>query len=233
MGFGLASGNYGLGKPFQPTSHALTTNIGGWGKTQTLLLVNTPQFLASLINMLYNSCLTSMILIETWNSFSQQHRSLRVTVPFGQQKSQYYLTIPYRYAIPLLLMTGTFHWLISESFFLVSLKALRDTEIQPQDSVFGIGYSSLSIAIAAVIFFSLIAILNTKSLHRYKVGMPVAGSCSLVISAACHKAEGEEAPQLGKVMWGVVKEQDKQSWGHCTFTREAVELPLPGLFYVS
>jgi hypothetical protein len=205
--------------------------IGGWGKAGTLLLVNTPQFLISLINMLYNGCLTSIILIETWNSFSQQHRSLRVTVPLGQQKSQYYLTIPYRYAIPLLVMTGTFHWLISESFFLVSLKAFRDTESQPRDSVFGIGFSSLSIAIAAVICFSLITILTIKSLQRYKVGMPVAGSCSLVISAACHKAEGEEAPQLGKVMWGVVKEQDKQSWGHCAFTRETVEPPVPGMFY--
>ncbi|KAE9378662.1 hypothetical protein N431DRAFT_459996 [Stipitochalara longipes BDJ] len=169
----------------------LTTNIAGWGKATTLVLVNTPQVLISLMSVLYNGCLTSMILVGKWNSFSQHRHPLHVTVPLGEQKSQYYLTIPYRYAIPLLIVMGTFHWLISESFFLVSLTAFRGTEVQPQDSVFGIGYSAMSIALAALICLLLIAVLALKSWQRYKVAMPVAGSCSVVISAACHKAERE------------------------------------------
>ena len=222
----------GLGttlRPAYPTT--LTTNIAGWGKAKTLLLLNTPQALVSLMNVLYNGCLTSMMLVGKWNSFSQHRHPLRVTVPLGEQKSQYYLTIPYRYAIPLLAITGTFHWLISESFFLVSLTAFRDTEIQPQDSVFAIGYSALSIALAAGTCFSLIAILAFKSLQRYEVGMPVAGSCSVVISAACHKAEREEAPQLKKVMWGVVKDASGERPGHCSFTLKLVKPPTLGELY--
>jgi hypothetical protein len=63
------------------------------------------------------------------------------------------------------------------------------------------------------------------------VRMPVAGSCSVVISAACHKKEGEQAPQLRKVMWGVVKEVKREGCGHCAFTGEVVKPPVPGKLY--
>jgi len=218
-------------RPAYP-NNTLTTNIAGWGKANTLVLVNTPQVLISLMSVLYNGRLTSMILVGKWNSFSQRRHSLRVTVPLGEQKSQYYLTIPYRYAIPLLLLMGIFHWLVSESFFLVSLGAFRGTEIQPQDSVFGIGYSALSIALAALICFVLIALLAFKSLQRFKVAMPVAGSCSVVISAACHKVEREENPHMKKVMWGVVKDDAAGVSGHCAFTLKLVKPPVPGKLYV-
>ena len=215
----------------QSYPNALTTNIAGWGKRNTLVLVNTPQFLISLTNVLYNSTITSMILVNNWNSFSQRRRSLRVTVPLGEQKSQYYLTIPYRYAIPLLLIMGIFHWLVADSFFLVSMTAFRGTEAQPQDSVFGIGYSALSIALALLICFLLFVILAIKSWQRYKVVMPVAGSCSIVISAACHKAEREETPHLKKVMWGVLKDDDGEGYGHCAFTLKLVQPPVAGRLY--
>jgi hypothetical protein len=143
--------------PAYPTT--LATNIFGWGKLNALLLVNLPQFLVSLVNVLYNGCLTSQNLMAKWNSFSQRRQSLRVTVPLGQQKSQHYLTVPYRYAIPFLAITGIYHWLISESFFRVSLTALKDTEIQPQDSIFGIGYSAVSIGLSFVVCFTMLILL--------------------------------------------------------------------------
>jgi hypothetical protein len=130
--------------------------------------------------------------------------------PPWKTEKEYYLTIPYHYAIPLLVLTSAFHWPISNCIFLVSIKAFRDTKDQPQDSVCAIGCSSLSILIAALICFILVIILMWKSLQRYVVRMPVAGGCSLVISAACHKIEGDGAPQLGKVMWGVVRRQDTE-----------------------
>jgi len=139
--------------------------------------------------VLYNSCLTSIILMETWNSFSQQPKALRVTVPLGKQKIQYYLTIPYQHAIPLLFTMSSFHWSISNSIFLVSIKALRDTKELPQDSVYRIRYSSLSVLIFALICFVLLVMLTWKALRKYIVGMPVAGGCRVVISAACHKRE--------------------------------------------
>jgi hypothetical protein len=110
--------------------------------------------------------------------------------------------------------------------------------MKPEDSVFGIGYSAMAIVLAIVVCFLLIAILTFKSVQRYKLGMPVAGSCSAVISAACHKAEGEDMPQSRKVMWGVVKgEGEMGTWkdgkglGHCAFSSELVAPPIPGRLF--
>jgi hypothetical protein len=233
VGFGTEWNSY-------PTilSSAATATTGFWGNFQTIILVNTPQVIVSLMNVLYNGLFTAMMLVTEWNSFSRSRQGLRVTVPTGEQKSNYYLTIPYRYAIPLLVLTGTFHWLISESFFLVSFTAYKGLDIQAADSLFGIGYSALAIVLAIVVCFLLIAILTYKSVQRYKLGMPVAGSCSAVISAACHKAEGEGMPQLRKVMWGVVKGsgemgtwKDGEGSGHCAFSSELVAPPIPGMLY--
>jgi hypothetical protein len=220
-------------------SSSIADTSGFWGNFQTILLVNIPRVLVSLMNVLYNGLISAMMLVGQWNSFSQRRQVLRVTVPLGEQKSDYYLTIPYRYAIPLLVLTGTFHWLISESFFLVSITAFYGTDVQPADSVVGTGYSAMAISLAFVVCFLLLGILTFKSLQRYKVGMPVAGSCSAVISAANHKAEGDEAPQLGKVMWGVVKEgksigtcnNNEEESGHCAFSSEMVAPPTPGMLY--
>jgi hypothetical protein len=233
IGFGSSLNNY-------PTilSSAATTASGFWGTFNTILLVNTPQVLVSLMNVLYNGLFTAMMLVGEWNSFSQHRQPLRVTSPIGDQITNYYLTIPYRYAVPLLVLTGTFHWLISESFFLVSITAFNGKDMQPADSVFGIGYSALAILLAIIVCFLLISILTFKSVQRYKLGMPVAGSCSAVISATCHKVEGEEVPQLKDVMWGVVKgEGEMGTWkdgrgcGHCAFSSELVAPPIPGRLY--
>jgi hypothetical protein len=212
---------------------------GFWGNFRTIILVNAPQVAVSLMNVLYNGLFTGMMLTGEWNSFSQRRQPLRVTTPRGEQRSNYYLSIPYRYAVPLLVLTSTFHWLISESFFLVSITAYKGLEIRPEDSVLGIGYSALSILLASVVCLILIALLTFKSVQKYKVGMPVGASCSAVISAACHKAEGDQALELKRVMWGVVKgpAESLGSWknggnfGHCTFSSGLVGPPVPRRLY--
>jgi hypothetical protein len=191
------------------------------------------------MNVLYNGLLSAMMLVTEWNSFSQQRQSLRVTVPSGDQRSKYYLSVPYHYGVPLLVLTGIFHWLISESFFLVSITAYHGTEIQASDSVFGIGYSALAMALASLTCFLLILLLTYKSLQRYKLGMPMAGSCSAAISAACHKVDKDESLHLKKLMWGVVEGQGEtigtwksgKGFGHCSFSSALVAPPIPGRLY--
>jgi hypothetical protein len=121
----------------------------------------------------------------------------------------------------------------------VSITAYNGIQIVPGDSVFGIGYSALAIGLASLVCFLLILLLTFKSLQRYKLGMPMAGSCSAAISAACHKPEGDENPQLKKVMWGVVKGKGEtigmwkigESFGHCSFSGALVAPPIPGRLY--
>jgi hypothetical protein len=92
-----------------PTLLSSGTASGFRGTFKTTMLVNMPQVLVSFMNVLYNGLFTAIMLLREWNSFSQHRKALRVTAPVGEQKSKYYLTIPYRYAIPLAILTGTFH----------------------------------------------------------------------------------------------------------------------------
>jgi hypothetical protein len=69
-------------------------------------------------------------------------------------------------------LTGSFRWLVSEIFFLVSITAFHNMDIQAGDAVVGIGYSAMAVALATIFYFLLISILKFKSLQRYKVGMP-------------------------------------------------------------
>lgn len=48
----------------------------------------------------YNSTITSMILGREWNQLGYRRKGLRVTVPRGEQRSTYYLSMPL--VIPLL-----------------------------------------------------------------------------------------------------------------------------------
>ena len=52
----------------------------------------------------------------------------------GQQRSTYYLQLPYVYSVPLTIASGTLHWLISESIFLVRIDTWRDGKEIPGKS---------------------------------------------------------------------------------------------------
>jgi hypothetical protein len=49
-------------------------------------------------------------------------KGLRVSEnPRGAQRSTYFLQLPYRYAIPLLIVSSAMHWMVSQSLFLVTV----------------------------------------------------------------------------------------------------------------
>lgn len=43
-------------------------------------------------------------------------KGLRVTQPHGYQRSSYFLQLPYRWSLPLIVISGTLHWLLSRVF---------------------------------------------------------------------------------------------------------------------
>ncbi|KAF7195075.1 hypothetical protein HII31_03543, partial [Pseudocercospora fuligena] len=97
------------------------SQTGAGGLLRMTLLVNTPQFICSILYFAYNSLATSMLLAAEWNQYGLQKRYLRVSDPRGKQRSTYFLSLPYRYSIPLLVGSMVLHWLISQSFFLARI----------------------------------------------------------------------------------------------------------------
>lgn len=65
--------------------------------------------------------------------------------------------------------------------------------------------------------------------QRYNGGMPLAGSCSAVLSAACHPAVDEQDVALVPVKWGVVS--ISQGVGHCALSGRYVSPPVAFRWY--
>ena len=202
-----------------------------------ILLANLPQVLLSFLYLTYNSLFTSMLLAEEWSGFAHQRKTLRVTCPVGKQRSTYWLQLPYLYGIPLLVMSGILHWLVSQSIFLVRV-AVEDnfssttTDIGHrlgEEIVSTCGYSPIAIITVIPLGVLLLLILIVNGFRKCKEGMPLAGSCSAAISAACHRPKEDLDAAVLPVLWGAVSTEG--DIGHCCFTSFNVSTPMKGKPY--
>ena len=153
-----------------------------------VFLANFPQGLLSILYLTYNGLFTCMLMEQEWQDFAHRRKHLRVSSPRAGQRSTYYLQLPYHYAIPLIFSSGLMHWLISQSIFLAHVIAYTvDGVRDPEHDVITCGYSPIAIIFAIVMGgLMIIAVIGT-ALRRYESLMPLAGKCSAVISAACHR----------------------------------------------
>ncbi|MCJ1394217.1 hypothetical protein MMC18_007095 [Xylographa bjoerkii] len=218
----------------------LFSTSGTFGIFLNVMLANTPQAIMSFLHLWYNNLLSGVLLGAEWNTFATKRQTLRVTAPSGAQRSSYYLSIPYRYAIPLLVASSVLHWLISESLFLVRVTALNGSGGQDDThSQTAIGYSPLAMTLAFVLGLVMILAINFRASNRFLPAIPIAASCSAAISAACHPPEDEVDVAIKPVQWGVVQRygtrhgswQDQQGVGHCSFSSRLVAPPIPGRRY--
>lgn len=182
-------------------------------------IVNLPQILLSVCYLALNSICTSIASAEEWNNLSTTRKGLRVTRPLGKQRSTYFLQLPYKWALPLMITSGTLHWLLSQSFFLVRLDVVnRNNIVVDANSKSACGLSRLSLMVFFIVFLVLVLSIGWAGVRHMKQRLPFAASCSLVISAACHPAKDESNPHLGELKWGAVNEQFEGGYGHCSIT---------------
>ncbi|KAL4875254.1 hypothetical protein BJY04DRAFT_224224 [Aspergillus karnatakaensis] len=205
------------------------------GLVANTLIANVPQVVFSGLYFMVNSVLTSLTLAGEWNTFSVQRKGLRVsTRPQGYQRRTYFLSLPLRYGLPLIAMSGLLHWLMSQSIFLVRILAYTAWQERDASSdAMTLGYSPPAVVTVICVGSLLPAALVWVGLRKFKSGMPVAGSCSLAIAAACSsRVEREDIKQYihyERLMWGV--ELDQTGVGHCAFSNEQVDSPEDGVVY--
>jgi hypothetical protein len=187
------------------------------GFIHAVLLANLPQLVLSVIYSASNRIISTFALSTELSQFSQRRVGLRVSAePQGAQQSAFFLQLPYRFAIPVMILSGFLHWLCSQSFSLVSI--LQQIPTPDPDLPGGItyrvnetltwGYSPQAILILVILIMLAFFVLIGISCLRFPTYMPVAGSCSAVISAMCHpppEEDGDEAV-LKPLMWGVTTE---------------------------
>ena len=166
-----------------------------------------------------------------WDNFALSRKSLRVTKPEGQQRSSYFLQLPFRYAIPLAAASGLIHWIISQSLFLVRIDIFIDDKLDLDGSRSACGFSRLSLLVACMLFIFIFCLVHILSLRKWRINIPLAASCSLVISSACHPGSDENDLHLGPVQWGVIAEKASDPVPHCSFSRHDVSKPVEGKKY--
>ena len=230
----------------------------------SILLANTPQLLLSFLYFGYNALWTCMLLAQEWSGYANERKPLRVTSPKGEQRSTHRLQLPYRYGIPLLIISGTLHWLVSRSIFLVVLEGYNFDGIRSasSDDQATCGYSPIAI-LTAIITGSIVLLAGIAMGFRRTPlnGIPLATSCSAVISAACHPPPEDREASKKALMWGACGSEADGSWdqvmdvtktafdegkeslrqqegagertkvGHCSFTSLDVEEPIEGELY--
>ncbi|KAK4550052.1 hypothetical protein LTR36_003019 [Oleoguttula mirabilis] len=206
---------------------------GSSGLVSAVLLANLPQAIVSFLYLTYNGLFTCMLLCHEYSKYAMDSRRkpLRVTSPRGQQRSTYYLQLPYTYSIPLIITSGTLHWLISQSIFLARISVYNNGENTAADDVSEVGYSCLPILSVILLgSFMLIAALGF-GFRKFASHIPVAGSCSVALAAAAHRPKDDVDAAFLPVRWGDVHSEGSDEVGHCCFTSEEVHELIPGRLY--
>ncbi|KAK1977013.1 hypothetical protein LZ30DRAFT_602218 [Colletotrichum cereale] len=205
-----------------------------------VILANIPQVIMSLLYFNYNALLTSISLVTEWDRFGSEKKGLRVSSePRGAQRETYFLQLPYRYSLPLAAFSGGLHWLISQSIFLVNLEVYSpdpDNVMNLQSSadtdITSCGWSPLGVLFVISAGVAMIVFLVASGWRRLRFGgIPVAGSCSAAISAACHPGFYEENAWEKPLRWGVVPEPESEP-RHCSFSSQPTEGPVEGQLYL-
>ena len=195
-------------------------------------IANLPQVIVSCLYFAYNTVYTSMVSADEWSRFTIQRKALRTSNPTGGQRSTYWLSLPWTYALPLATASSVLHWLISQSLFIARTEVL-DTHGNPEPtSYMEVGYSPVAILIALLFGSGMVLGMVANGCRRLKGGVLV-GNNSLAIAAACHRPERDVGAELRRVRWGAVKHQGSDgSPGHCCFTSQEVEVPRVGHIYI-
>lgn len=227
----------------------------GMGLIRDVIVANSFQLALSTTYFLYNSLYTAQCGALEWSSYISKRKTLRVTWPRGQQRSTYYLQLPYRYGIPLTALLIAMHFLISQSIFLARLRYYNGLgEVDDNNSFTDVGFSPVANLTTCCVGAAMILAQVLHACRKLDNRMPIHGNKSAVISAMCHPEEAgplkarkyasfdhvqAESTATMPLTWGVTSEPGsisgnddaKKSMGHCSFTEYMVDLPVSGKKY--
>jgi hypothetical protein len=220
---GLSSSNYNI----------IGLDLGS-SMIASVMFANIPQLVLTVSYYCFNNIVTDMLAAAEYSSYGVTRKPLRVSRPVkgSQQRSTYWLSIPYIYGVPILLLHMLLHWLISQSlYYVLVIPYTTEGKADYGLEVSSIGYTSLPIFFGILVASLLVFLMILLGCKRLKSNMPLAGACSVAISAACHPPPGEDlnTAALGPIRWGQTVESPNWATdhsddsidddrGHCSFT---------------
>lgn len=230
LGFGTVDPRAIIESTFFPTDMVRLT-----------MIANLSQLVLSFLYFAYNGLFTAMLLGLEWTYYSHKNKGLRISrKTAGAQRSTYFLQLPYRFGLPLAILSALLHWLVSQSIFLVAFDvydAMGEREALNQDSGSmdkTCGYSPIAMLVVIILVSLMVAVVVGFGFIPYTQGIPLAGSCSLAISAACHPNSDhgtENDLSKKRLQWGFVS-TGVDGIGHCAFSSKDVGPLIKGRMYV-
>lgn len=182
---------------------------------------------------MYNGMFTNMVTAAEWTQFATVRKALRVSKPRKGQRSTYWLQLPWKYSLPLLAISILLHWLVSRSLFIVRINVFGWAgKEQPDRDISACGYSPLAILIVILIVVLSLIVMLVAGWQKLTPGIPVCGTNSVAIAAACHyTGNGDLEVSCKPLLWGVTQSAEKNSPGHCSVSDEDVGKPIDGMTY--
>ena len=164
------------------------------------------------------------------NNLASTKKGLRVTKPYGYQRNTHFLQLPYRWSVPLIVSSGTLHWLLSQKNFLVRVDFFdRHSQMIETASKPTCGFSSLSLSVFLSGLILLLGTMGFVGFRNMSIKLLVVASCSLAINAACHPSPNKVEPHLALVQWGDTEHEFIQGYCRCSISSEPVKTPIIGI----
>ncbi|KAG6978190.1 hypothetical protein FocnCong_v021500 [Fusarium oxysporum f. sp. conglutinans] len=150
------------------------------------MVANTPQLILSICYLAYNGLFTRMLAEFEWSKYSVEFRSLRVTEPRGSQNATYRLQLPYRFSIPLIIISIALHWIYSNCIYVSNYEAYAPGYPYNRTVTVGLQFSSKAILVGLLASIGVAITPLFLAFVKLPGVMVIAGANSAVISAACH-----------------------------------------------
>jgi hypothetical protein len=201
---------------------------------ENVLLANAPQLAISFIYVFYNNCLTRMLLGREYSGYAKHRKPLRVSRPEGEQRSTYRLQLPYRYSAPLMATMTVLHWLIARSIFVVEVSVFDYDGNALAKKISTCGYSPMAIVLSLFVSGVIVVTVLACGARKLEPGMPLASSCSLAITAACHTSPGDKDAALLPLKYGVVvveEPNNESDYEHACFSSKEATPLVDGHWY--
>lgn len=199
----------------------------------SVMAANLFQLVFSFFYFMYNGLLTSISVASELSRHGSARKALRVSAPIGMQRSSHFLSLPYRFSLPLTVCFGLMHWFISQSVFFVRTVAYNpDGTKDPPSDTSRVGFSPIGIILAFSLTIAMLLALGVVAfVNKFPDTIPLMSTNSAAISAACHPPADDIDAYLLPVQWGVISSDDSII-GKCSFTTSRdVQAPVSGSLY--
>lgn len=174
-----------------------------------------------------------MLTAAEWTQFATVRKALRLSKPRHGPRSTYWLHLPWKYSLPLIALSILLHCLVSRSLFFVRINIFGwDGKEQPDRDISACGYSPFAILIVILIVVLSLIVLLVACWQKLSPVIPVCGTNSVAIAAACHYSENGDLEVVQKPLhWKVTKSAEENLPGHCSISDEDVGKPMDGMTY--